>query len=224
MIKTLPRKLATTATAAAVAVACLSATAAVQADVSASVAVSNMYLYRGLNLSKPGAHVSGSLDWAHDTGLYAGVWASSEGSGTNSSEVDYYAGFSNEVDGFSYDVSLIAYEYPGATGSEKYGDVSELMIGVGMAGFSFSVVDALHSSTAGGDYYYLSFGYEMDQFGASFNTYSSDTVAEISHLDLTYAASDELSFTVSTIVDDDDNSAIDTDPLIAVTWSKSFDL
>lgn len=224
MIKTtLVRKMGASMTAAVVLTACLSATTTVQAQTSASIAVSNMYLYRGANLSKPGPHVSGSLDYAHDTGLYAGVWVSSEGAGTNSSEVDYYLGFANEVEGFSYDVGLISYEYPGATGSEDYGDVAEFMLSVGMAGFSFSVVDALHGAPSGGDYYYLSFGYEMDKFGASLNTFSSDTVTEYSHLDLSYAATDELSFTLSTIVDDDDTN-MDTDPLIAVSWSKSFDL
>lgn len=223
--KTVSKRISTSVTAALVLGACLStATTTVQAQTSASISVSNMYLFRGANLSKPGAHVAGSLDWAHDTGLYAGVWASSEGAGTNSSEVDYYVGFSNEIDGFSYDVGLIAYEYPGATGSEDYGDISEFMFSVGMSGFSLSVVDALHGAQTGGDFYYISFGYEMDKFGASYNMFSSDTVTEYSHIDLSYAATDEISFTLSAIIDDDDVATLDTDPLIAVSWSKSFDL
>ena len=51
------------------------------AEVSANVAVSNMYLWRGVNLSPDGGVVSGGLDYAHDSGFYAGVWTSSEEGG-----------------------------------------------------------------------------------------------------------------------------------------------
>lgn len=217
----LTQKIGISLTAATVFAAGIAVTAPAHADVSASVAVSNLYLFRGKNFSASAPQVSGSIDWSHDTGLYAGVSGSSEGA--SGQEVDLYAGFANEVDGFSYDLSLVSYEYPGATGSEDYGDVSEFVMALGMGGFSFTLVDALYGSPNNGDYYYLNFGYEMDKFGGSIGTMSSDSQTEYTHLDLTYAATDELGFTLSTIIDDD-NTNMDTDPLFVVTWSKSFDL
>lgn len=192
------------------------------AEMSASVAVSNMYLFRGLNLTTSGSpSVSGSLDYGHESGFYGSVWTSSEGP-AGSYEVDLIAGFSNEVGDFSYDVSLASYEYPGATGSEDYGDVAELILGFGCGGMSLTLIDALHSATAGGDYHYINAGYEMGAYGVAFGTTVSDTVTEYSHLDLSFAATEELSFVLSTVVDDDDT--MDTDPLLSLMWSKSFDL
>jgi len=202
----------------------VSAHSSAYAEVSASFAVSNMYLFRGLNLTTSGSPaVSGSIDWTHDTGLYGTVWTSSEGP-SGSYEVDFIAGFANQVGDFSYDLSLISYEYPGATGSEDYGDVSEFILGLGYGGFSFSIADALHGEQTAGDFYYVTLGHEMDKFGAMLGTTISDTADEYTHLDLSFAATEELSFVLSTIVDDGGNDAIDTDPLLSVMWSKSFDI
>ena len=79
------------------------------AEVSANVAVSNMYLWRGVNLSPDGGVVSGGLDYANESGFYAGIWASSEEGGH---ETDVYLGFAGEAGDFSYDIGYIYYMYP----------------------------------------------------------------------------------------------------------------
>lgn len=214
----------TAATIASVVLMNIAFTAPAHADTSASIAVSNMYLFRGANLTTDGSPaVSGSLDWTDESGLYGTVWTSSEGP-AGSYEIDFIAGYANQVGELSYDVSLISYEYPGATGSESWGDVSEFILGVGYAGVSFSVADALHGSLANGDYYYMTLGYEMDKYSAMLGGFVSDTVTEYTHLDLSFAATEELSFTLSTIVDDSGNDGLDTDPLLSVVWGKTFDL
>lgn len=197
------------------------------AEMSASVAVSNMYLFRGTNFSTGAGSVSGSLDYSHDSGIYAGAWVSNESS-TGSYELDFYAGFAGEAGGLSYDIGLISYEFPEEAGSQKYGDISELMISVGFGGASFAIYDSLQgefASTGLGGYTYYTLGYEMGSFGITYGgiTYDAEST-EPAHLDLSFAATDELSFTISTIIDDDDDETLDTDPLIAVMWGKSFDL
>ena len=207
------------------------------ADMSASVAVSNMYLFRGINFSTGAGSVSGSLDYSHDSGLYAGAWVSNESSG--SYELDLYAGFAGEAGGLSYDVGLIAYEFPESTkeieiggetfdikDDESYGDVSELMISLGFGGASFTIYDSLQGESSGGAYTYYALGYEMGSFGVVYGGLSADAedAIEYAHLDFSFAATDELSFTISTIIDDDDVETLETDPLISVMWGKSFDL
>ena len=46
-------------------------------EVSASVGVANMYLWRGYDLGDGDAAISGDLKATHDSGAYAGIWASS---------------------------------------------------------------------------------------------------------------------------------------------------
>lgn len=195
------------------------------ADMSASFAVSNMYLYRGANLSPDSASASGSLDYSHDSGLYAGAWASSAEGGY---ELDFYAGFAGEAGGLSYDIGFITYEYPTSEGSESYFDYSELMISLGFGGASFTIYDSLQgefSADGNGGYTYYTLGYEMGSFGITYGGVTFDAeAAEPAHLDLSFAATDDLSFVISTIVEDDDDESLDTDPLISVTWGKSFDL
>ena len=223
LLKKLSRKFSSSCAVVAVVTASVGMQSSAYAEISASVAVSNMYLFRGVNLTTGGSpSVAGSLDYGHESGFYGSVWTSSEGP-SGSYEVDLIAGFGNEVGDFSYDVSLVSYEYPGVTGSEDYGDVSEFILGLGFGGMSLSIADALHGATAGGDYYYINAGYEMGAYGVSFGTTVSDTVTEYSHIDLTFAATEEISFALSTIVEDDDAN-IDTDPLLSLVWSKSFDL
>ena len=81
----------------------------VQADVSATVGVSSMYLWRGQNLTPDGGQVSGSIDYKNANGFYAGVWTSSEQGGH---ETDLFAGYGGTAGDFSYDVSYWRYLYP----------------------------------------------------------------------------------------------------------------
>src|SRR5690606_29917851 len=83
---------------------------AVQAEVSASAAVANNYIFRGVLMGAGSAAVSGSLDYAAESGLYAGVWGTS-GDGT-SDEYNLYVGFGGESGDFSYDVNVLGYVYP----------------------------------------------------------------------------------------------------------------
>ncbi len=227
------------AVAASVAAAGMTFPTVASAEMSASVAVSNFYLWRGQNLSQDDPAISGSLDYSHGSGAYAGIWVSSEGQAldengenTTGQEVDIYAGFAGEAGGLSYDVSLVTYDYPGESGPEHWADFSEAILSFGMANASFTLYQSLQSISQGGGYTYYTLGYSLDKVSVTYGGWSrdsKDTNAEYAHLDLSFQASDELAFTISTIVDDGEDedkgiAAMETDPLINVTWSKSFDL
>ncbi len=199
------------------------------AGVSATVGVSNFYLYRGLDLSNPNAQVSGSLDYNHASGAYAGVWVSNSGTST-SGEYDAYVGYSTAVAGLSVDVNLTSYEYPQAAGNQKYGSLSEFILNLGYdipnAGkASFGAAASLQ-----GDYVYYSLGYGMGKVSGTLGLQqNSDAAAnDYTHLDLSYALNDEVAVTVSQVIDQDaaraDAGFIDKDPKINLAWSKKFDL
>lgn len=100
------------------------------ADITANVAVDSNYYWRGITQTDDGAAVSGGIDYNNETGFYLGSWASNvDFQGDSPSyEIDFYAGFSKEIDDFSYDIGYVYYAYPDATASidfgELYGSVS----------------------------------------------------------------------------------------------------
>lgn len=88
-------------------------------SVSANVALTSDYRFRGLSFSDGDIAVQGGIDVAHDSGFYIGTWASSiEDSATfGHTELDLYGGWSGEVvSGLSVDVGLLYYIYPNGEG------------------------------------------------------------------------------------------------------------
>jgi uncharacterized protein (TIGR02001 family) len=83
-------------------------TAPVQADVAATIGVSNMYYWRGFDLGG-GAALIGDVN-VSSNGFVAGLWTSS-GDGTLGTEYDIYAGYSGSAGDFTYGLSLVSYNY-----------------------------------------------------------------------------------------------------------------
>ena len=130
-----------TVIASAVAAASVMAPAIAAAEISGSLGIASMYLWRGQDVSAGTANVSGSLDFTTDVGFYAGTWVSSAGTsvnsaGTTSTETDFYAGFGGEAGGLSYDISYWTYVYP--EDDVGAGELAELIASVGVAGFSLT--------------------------------------------------------------------------------------
>lgn len=198
-----------------------------EAGLSGSVGAANLYLFRGLNFSGSAPQIHGSIDYSF-SGFYGGIWGSSEssraGTGTSGQEYDLYFGYAGELEGFTYDINLTAYEYPQEqvnNGGNSFGDASEIILSFGLHGFGLSIVDGLNSV----DYNYFTLGYDTKSFGVLVGMNDDkDNDQEYTHLDLNFYANDELTFTLSTVVDDDPERLKDHDTLFVVNWSKSFDL
>ncbi|KGD66261.1 hypothetical protein Y5S_00733 [Alcanivorax nanhaiticus] len=236
-----------TVIASAVAAASVMAPAIAAAEVSGSLGIASMYLWRGQDVSAGTANVSGSLDFTTEAGFYAGTWVSSAGTpvaftgegdidlveetasvsgfGTTSTETDFYAGFGGEAGGLSYDISYWTYVYPEA--DVGAGELAELIASVGMAGFTvtgyISANDLSDSDEENfGDDVYLTLGYEYENFGVTAGTFMFDADdQDYTHVDLSYSPVENLTFTVSKVVDSD-NDFDDQDPLFVVGYS--FDI
>ncbi|MDX1399707.1 MAG: TorF family putative porin [Oceanospirillum sp.] len=173
------------------------------AEISGSLGISNMYFWRGLDISEGGAQVAGSLDYSHASGLYAGVWGSSE---TDTTEYDLYAGYGGSVGDFSYDISYWDYNYPNDTDS----DLEEVIGSLGFAGVTATAYIGVGEVGHGADAVdnennYFTLGYSYDKYGVTVGTWDNETEdTNYTHVDLSYALTDELSFTVSKIVAADD--------------------
>lgn len=225
--------------ASAVAAASVVAPSMAAAEVSGSLGIASMYLWRGQDVSAGTANVSGSLDFTTEMGFYAGSWVSSAGTpvygttdlvtgdieGTTSTETDFYAGFGGEAGGLSYDISYWTYVYPEA--DVGAGELAELIASVGMAGFTVtgyvSANDLSDSDEENfGDDVYLTLGYEYESFGITAGTFMFDADdQDYTHVDLSYSPVENLTFTVSKVVDSD-NDFDEQDPLFVVGYS--FDI
>jgi len=193
------------------------------AEVSASAAVSNMYLWRGLDLGDGSPAVSGDLSYSHDSGAYAGIWMSS-GDSTLGNEYDYYAGYATEVGGLGIDLSVWNYNYSDA-GLSAYdfgrrddttGELSEVILGLSFAGVSLNYLD----NVAGGSgYEYWTLGYSYDKYSVTVGFHDTTTGADMTHVNLSYAFNDNLSFTASKVVDEETDGTYDDDLLYALVYS-----
>ena len=83
------------------------------AETTGNAGVVSEYMFRGLESSN-GAAVQGGIDWAHDSGLTVGTWASNAvaGGDNNSTELDVYAGFNGKFGDFGYEAGAIYYYFP----------------------------------------------------------------------------------------------------------------
>ena len=107
------------------AAAALSLTAmAANAEITGTIGAVSDYDFRGVSLSAKDPALQGSVDYAHDSGLYAGVWGSNIDYGDDVDgdlEVDLYVGFANQInDDLGYDIGVVYYAYPGSDDIEDY--------------------------------------------------------------------------------------------------------
>jgi len=183
-------------------------------DVSGSVGVANMYLWRGYDLGSGDAAVSGDLSVSF-AGAYAGVWGSS-GDSANGTEYDLYVGYGAEFGGVSVDLSVWNYMYPSAeepTILDDFGGASEAILSIGFMGLSVTAYDNI---AGGSGYEYYTVAYSYDAFtvlvGKHDNVggYDEDEMAyvpveDVTHVDFSYAYNDNLTFTLSQQVDNEDD-------------------
>jgi uncharacterized protein (TIGR02001 family) len=111
-------------------------------DISANVALTTDYVFRGVSQTDNQFAIQGGFDWASDMGIYLGTWASNVdsqffGGATDPQiELDLYAGYSHELtNGFGFDLGYLRYQYPG--GSDA--NTNEFYLKGSYKGFSAAV-------------------------------------------------------------------------------------
>lgn len=100
---------------------------------SGSAALVSQYRFRGISLSNEDPTVQAAIGVAHESGAYAGLWASGldgfgELGGANL-ELDLSGGYRLPVGAATLDAGLLYYAYPGSTGGdfdffEPYANIS----------------------------------------------------------------------------------------------------
>ncbi|WP_373017692.1 TorF family putative porin [Thiomicrorhabdus sp.] len=182
------------------------APAAAHAEMSYNASVSNMYLWRGINISDPSPVVSGGMDYDFGNGFAVGTWASSEGSFDNSSELDLYGSYSISMGDFGLSLGYNAYLYPTASKEmfksayDSDGDgsmLSDYVVGLSYKDLSATAFINTERDKSDNNVY-VSLDYSIGAFGLhaakNFNDVSG---AEYTDFNVSYAATDALTFTLS---------------------------
>lgn len=139
----------------------------------ANVGFATDYIFRGISQTSTHPAVQGGIDYAHASGLYAGVWGSNVSwiadsgavaSGSVTMELDTYFGFRNSLAGdFTYDIGFIRYNYPGsysanAAGGFAKADTDEIYGAIGYqwitAKYSYGLGKFLTVPGARGTHYF----------------------------------------------------------------------
>lgn len=120
------------------------------AEISANVALTSNYVFRGISQNDNSLAIQGGFDYEHASGFYAGVWGSNVDDqffAESSIELDTYFGWSGDVGPVGVDIGYLRYNYPDSDpdnptiGYET--DTDEFHVGVskdlGIANVGFTV-------------------------------------------------------------------------------------
>jgi len=180
------------------------------AEVSASLNVASMYLWRGVDLGQGDPAISGDIQYSN-SGFYTGIWGSS-GDAELGNEYDLFIGYGGGAGDFSYDVSYWTYVYPSS--DIDVGDAEDLVFSLGYGPASLTVYESL-SDDDGVDARYVTLGYGVGKFSFLIGQHD-DGAVKSEHVQLGYSYNDNLSFAVSKFLDDD---LFDDDAQFLVSYS-----
>lgn len=192
------------------------------AELGASVSLATAYLWRGQDLGNGSPAISGDIVYSAG-GAYGGVWGSS-GDDSLGNEYDLFVGYGAEFGDFSVDISVWNYIYPDAgngddfgASSDTFGDLSEVILSVGFGPVSVTYYDNVAGANG---YEYITLGAEFGAFGVTYGmTSNEEDENDYGHLDVSYAFNDTVSFTLSQVIDQDDNEGVDDDLNFVVSYS-----
>lgn len=224
---------------------CLSMSAAVvlaasiatpsMADVSANVAASSNYVWRGVTQTSDESAISGGIDYSNDNGIYVGTWTSNVDSGN---ELDLYFGYGGEAGDIAYDAGYIYYAYTGSGNADT--DFGEINVNASMGMFSAGLAFTVNAGDAndgaafdtGDIYFHLGVNGELEadwSWGVTYGIYDFDAdgdagVGDISYshyqLDLSKSLDEIGDFTFSLSGAEQESGSNDTKAI--VSWAKSF--
>jgi len=191
-----------------------------ESPITANIAVTSNYIWRGVTQTADISAVSGGVDYAHKSGAYVGIWTSSL---AGNYEQDLYAGYAFDAGPVGLDVGYIKYMYPvGAVQAdfdELYLNASYKMISAGLALTTSKESGVFEDDT----YIYVGAEFEVKKdltLGLTYGDYDFDAPGgDYSHIQVSLSKDD---FTIA--YDDNDLAGAAGDARLSVSWSKSFDL
>jgi len=207
-----------------------------------SATVANMYLFRGQDMGNGSAMISGTIVGISNN-LYGGIWAAS-GDSESGTEYDVFLGYEGNIGDVSINTNLTNYMYPSDDDADTFGAVSDFYLNIAYLLFAFDYQDNI-AGNSGYAYYALSASAlkfsvtlgmadvdDLSENIALSNTpgnsdFAGDAPVDYTHLDFNYAHSDNLTFTLSKVLEQDSievggvkyENNVDDDLLFVVSYS-----
>ena len=190
------------------------------ADVNADVSVASTYLWRGIDQSDGNAQVAGTLSYTADSGAYVSAWGSSYGGENASQTYELNMGYAHQFETWQLDAGVINYVYPKMDTADSIGDESEAYIGASYKGFEVYYFKNIAGLDNGFSYLTASYAYQRyslllgyaDPTEPKGQSYDNNYL----HADFSSAFNDSLSFTLSEVVDVDDEAMVVDEVLFVV--------
>jgi len=133
------------------------------AEVSVTGTLTSDYVFRGVSQtdSSPAAQIG--LDYAHDSGFYAGTWASNVDFGDDADiEIDFFAGYFAEVnESLSYDITYNYYTYTGYSSADD-SDYGEFIFNAYYDALTLTVAHAPDYVNSGDSAQYIGAAYDIE--------------------------------------------------------------
>ena len=193
---------------------------------SANIGATNDYMWRGMTQNDHDIALSGGIDYANESGFYAGTWVSNVDFGaedTTNYELDFYAGYSFEKNDVAYDFGYVLYAFPDA---DDY-NVGEVYASIGWRNLSLKVSTLATSDNDDADFgddTYIEAAYDWDlgnDLTLSFHAGSYSRENAENYVD--YSASlSKGAFTFSLM--DVNKDSVDSDVRVVISYTHSFDL
>lgn len=200
---------------------------AAMAELSGNVGVTSNYIWRGMTQTGDVSAVSGGIDYAHDSGFYAGTWTSNLGGGDH--ELDLYAGYGLKAGPVDLDFGAISYQYPVSETyfHEGYVNASMSMFTLGAA-YTVGSDDDDTPAFSSGDLYIsigaafeVSKGLELGVTAGNYN-FKDDLAEDYSHVQVSLSK-DDFTFAIDKN-DATDSGAGEDNVRVTASWSKGFNL
>lgn len=129
-----------------------------------NIGVVSDYDFRGVSQTNEGPAWQAGADYAHDSGFYAGIWASRvdfvDGDNANA-EIDFYIGWNADLnETVNFDVSLLRYAYH----DQSAYNYNELIFTLGVGeylGFTLAYSNDVFNSDETGIYYAVNGSYPL---------------------------------------------------------------
>jgi hypothetical protein len=128
----------------------------------------------------------------------------------------------------SFDLGIVNYVNPGDDAADTLGAESEAYIGLAIAGFEFYYMDNISGEDSG--YQYLSASYSYDRYAFLLGQANPTEAAGLGydedylHLDLSYAVNNNLTFTLSKVIDVAEQAMMDDDAQFVVSLSLPLEM
>ncbi len=127
-------------------------------EISGNVALTTDYRFRGISQTNRDPAIQGGLDYAHESGLYIGTWASNVSFTEGGTEIDAYAGWGTDLnESLALDLGVLYYAYP----SDSDADYVELYASLGFFGATVGLNYSPEYTYDTGTYFYLYGAYSL---------------------------------------------------------------